>query len=363
MTWNFRNSFGTLFLMLVLMIPSCNQNAEDRIMGVKIYGYEGSMEILFKEWNELGINTVFSGEDLISNEQFRQGAMDHGISTFAIFPVFFNPGVLDASPHLAAITSQGEVAIDEWVEFVCPSQEAYRKLMVEKAQGLVRNYHPDGISIDFIRHFVFWEKVYPDKDPATLPLTCFDSVCLANFQSETGIKVPESLDGTAQKANWILDKHTEQWTSWRCGQITTMVEDIANALKEIDPEILINVHLVPWTGSDFEGAIRSVAGQDIPALQKHSDYLSPMTYAHMVKQKPPWIHSVVKDVYSQGGAKIIPSIQVDKAYLEQELSAEEFEQSLIEALKPPSNGVVFWSWERVAADSEKKEIIRKYCKQ
>jgi hypothetical protein len=51
------------------------------------------------------------------------------------------------------------------------------------------------------------------------------------------------------------------------------------------------------------------------------------------------------------------------ASLEQELSAEEFEQSLSEALKPPSNGVVFWSWERVAADSEKKEIIRKYCAQ
>ncbi len=360
---NLRNSFATLFLMLVLMIPSCNQNAENRIMGVKIYGYEGSMAYLFNEWNDLGINTVFSGEDLISNKQFRQGARDHGISTFVIFPVFFNPEELDASPHLAAITAQGEVAMDEWVEFVCPSQEEYRKLMLEKAQGLVRNFHPDGISIDFIRHFVFWEKVYPDRDPDTLPLTCFDSVCLGHFQSETGIMVPESLDGIPQKAKWILDKHSEEWTSWRCDQITTMVEDIANAVKEIDPEILINVHLVPWAGPDFEGAIRSVAGQDIPALQKHADYISPMTYAHMLKQNPPWIHSMVRDVYSPEGAKVIPSIQVDKAYLEQELSVEEFEQSLIEALKPPSNGVVFWSWERVAADSEKKEIIRKYCKQ
>ena len=114
MTWNLRNSFGTLFLMLVLMIPSCNQNAEKRIMGVKIYEHEGSIAYLFNEWNDLGINTVFSGEDLISNKQFRQGAREHGISTFAIFPVFFNPFELDASPHLAAITSQGEVAIDEW---------------------------------------------------------------------------------------------------------------------------------------------------------------------------------------------------------------------------------------------------------
>jgi uncharacterized lipoprotein YddW (UPF0748 family) len=360
---NLRNPFGTLFLMLVLMIPSCNQKPENLIMGIKIYGHEGSMDNLFNEWDGLGINTVFSGEDLISNEQFRQGAIEHGITTFVIFPVFFNPEELTASPHVAVINSRGKTAIDEWVEFVCPSRVEYRKFMVEKAQGLVRNYHPDGISIDFIRHFVFWEKVYPDRDPATLPKTCFDSVCLVHFQKETGIKVPESLLGIPQQANWILQNHSEEWTSWRCALITTMVEDIANAVKEIDPEILINVHLVPWAESDFEGAIRSVAGQDIPALQEHTDYLSPMTYAHMVKQQPPWIHSMVRDVYSQGGAKVIPSIQVDKAYLEQELSAEEFEQSLLEALKPPSNGVVFWSWERVATDSEKKEIIRKYCKQ
>lgn len=360
---NIRNLLGTFILMLVLVIPSCNQNGGNLIMGVKIYAHEGSMDSLFSEWDNLGINTVFSGEDLISNEQFMQGARKHGITTFAIFPVFFNAEELSRSPHLYAITSRGEDAVDEWVEFACPSQKEYRKLMVEKAQRMVKDHHPDGISIDFIRHFVFWEKVYPDKDPTSLPKTCFDSVCLDHFQSETGIRVPETMDEIPQQAEWIQQNHSETWTTWRCALITSMVEEIAHAVKEINPQILINVHLVPWAESDFQGAIRSVAGQDIPALRKYADYLSPMTYAHMVRQSPPWIHTIVKDVYSQGGARVIPSIQVDKAYLEQELNAEEFEQSVSEALKPPSSGVVFWSWERVATDSEKKEIIRKYCAQ
>lgn len=360
--FNLRISMGTLFLLLVIL-PSCNQKAENPIMGVKIYGHEGSMVKLFSEWDRLGINTVFSGEDLISNAQFMQEARKHGITTFAIFPVFFNAEELARSPHIHAITSRGEDAKDEWVEFVCPSRKAYRKHMIEKAQRMVKDHNPDGISIDFIRHFVFWEKVYPDKDPASLPKTCFDSVCLGHFQAETGIRIPQSLDGITQQARWILQNHAETWISWRCALITTMVEEMVHAVKEINPQILINVHLVPWAESDFQGAIRSVAGQDISALRKYADYLSPMTYAHMVRQPPAWIHAIVKDVYTQGAAKVIPSIQVDKAYLEQDLSPEEFEQSLSEALKPPSSGVVFWSWERVAANSEKKEIIRKYSAQ
>ena len=58
------------------------------------------------------------------------------------------------------------------------------------------------------------------------------------------------------------------------------------------------------------------------------------------------------------GSKIIPSIQVNKAYLERELGMEEFEQSLSEALKPPSRGVLFWSWERLVQDPEKLKVLK-----
>ena len=117
----------------------------------------------------------------------------HGISTFLIFPVFFNPEALIHSPDLAAINRDGLAAKEEWVEFVCPSRESYRHEVVEKARQLVSEHAPDGISIDFIRHFVYWEKVYPNRDPASLPVSCFDSVCLAHFQNEASIEVPPSL--------------------------------------------------------------------------------------------------------------------------------------------------------------------------
>ena len=116
--------------------------------------------------------------------------------------------------------------------------------------------------------------------------------------------------------------------------------------------------MVPWRENDYRGAQRSIAGQNPAALAAFSDYLSPMCYFHMLKRRPLWVHSVVNDLKGRGSAKILPSIQVAKAYLDTEVSSADFRTALIEALKPPSSGVVFWSWDALQKSPEKKEIVR-----
>ncbi|MCK4748179.1 MAG: hypothetical protein KAT15_14115, partial [Bacteroidales bacterium] len=180
---------SVLILILILITPffySCNREKEEWIIGVKIYDHRGSFEELFDQWGELGINTALTSESLQSNKEFRTLARENEITTFVIFPVFYNPEILADSPDMHAITQHGEPAVEEWVEFVCPSRDTYRKQAVDHAVEIIQDYNPDGISIDFIRHFVFWEKVYPDRDPASLPETCFDSSCMVQFQAKTG---------------------------------------------------------------------------------------------------------------------------------------------------------------------------------
>lgn len=355
-----------LFILLgawaILQWQGCGQPAGDRIIGVKIYQQEGGYEELFREWQKLGINSAFTSEQLLSEREFRELARENHVSTFVIFPVFFNPEALADDPGLYAIDQQGRIAKQEWVEFVCPSREAYRKKVVERARRMVTELDPEGISIDFIRHFVFWEKVYPGRNPATLPVTCFDSLCLDHFQAESGIILPETVASNPEKASWILENHLQEWTRWRCGLVTAMVKEIADAAREVKPEILVNIHLVPWSGEDFNGALKRVAGQDLQALAGQTDFLSPMTYAHMVKREPPWIHSLVEEIYMQTGGEVLPSIQVNRAYLETGLDLAEFEASLEEALKPPSRGVVFWSWEQLDEQPRKKGVVAKVLK-
>jgi hypothetical protein len=344
--------------LLFLMFQGCSPEKEELLIGVKIYEHTGPYKQLFKQWKQMGINTAFCSEDLICDPEFMKKAREHGTSTFVIFPVFFNPEAIAESPGIAATNRDGKAAAEEWVEFVCPSREKYRQEVVEHARQLVRQYQPDGISIDFIRHFVYWEKVYPDRDPATLPVSCFDSLCLSHFQTEMETFLPDTLSSVPEKANWILEHHKEAWTNWRCQLISSMAAQIADAVRQEKPDILINIHVVPWAGNDFDGALKSVAGQDVEALSELSDMLSPMCYAHMVKQPPSWIHHIVEDMYVHSGSVVVPSIQVGKAYLETEYGLQEFRETLEAALLPPSSGLIIWSWEHLMAEPEKAKLFK-----
>ncbi len=331
-----------------------NQNL---LIGVKIYAHEGALPELFGEWHSLGINAVFVSPALAAQGQFRALARERGISVFLILPIFFNPEELKGDAGLYALTNRGVKAKDDWVEFVCPTRSAYRSRRVEWIKTLVRELNPDGISLDFIRYFVFWEMVYPDRTLNSIADSCFDESCLNLFQKDTGIILPKGLAGLEAKAKWIQAQHRREWTDWKCGVITSMVRSIADEARAIKPKLMINLHSVPWRSGDFGGAIKAIAGQDLGALAALTDMISPMCYWHMLKRKPPWIREVVEDIHSQTKSRVVPSIQVGQAYISETLSTEEFKEALEEALSPPSGGVIFWNWDALAQEPEKKAVV------
>jgi hypothetical protein len=333
---------------------------DDAIVGVKIYETERELPGLFEEWRALGVNTVFASEELTSSGGFRALAKKNGTDLFIIFPVFFAPEELAQNPQLWALTADGERAKEDWVEFACPTRADFRDRRVEEARGIVRRLRPDGISIDFIRHFAYWEMVGPDRDPSTLPDSCYCVSCLQGFATFLGVPAFSIPPQPQRAAAWIENNAADQWVRFKIETITSMAEEIAETVRDVDPEIAINLHIVPWRHDDFDGAITRVAGQDPLALSEIADYLSPMTYSFMLHRPPDWVASVVEDLVYGADCPVLPSIQVSSAYREGEVfSAAEFEAALRAALAPPSAGVVFWSWNHIEADPERAEIIRR----
>jgi len=352
--------FGALFSIFFNL--SCQKLYRNTpLIGVKIYAYDGDLTELYAEWERIGINTLFSSPELASNQEFMRLAKLHAKRVFLIVPTFYNAAALEQDSSLYAITRHGEKAIDDWVRFICPNNEQYRTSHLDYLRNIMNSIQPDGVSLDFIRYFVYWESVFPDQIYDYLPQTCFDDNCINAFSAQYNIQLPDSCQTIEKKADYILAHRKEEWVEFKCETISDYVAEMVKALKSIDPEVKINIHTVPWRSSDFEGGIRSVAGQDLKKIAPLVDYISPMCYHHMVIQSPEWIHEVVLDIDNQvPGEHILPSIQVNKAYLESALSETEFQNALVESLRSPSKGVIFWSWEALESSPGKVKIVRDY---
>jgi len=140
-----------------------------------------------------------------------------------------------------------------------------------------------------------------------------------------------------------------------------MVALIAEEARKVRPGILLNVHAVPWRANDFDQAWKTVAGQDVAAIASYVDYVSPMCYAHMVKQEPSWIHSVAVDIQERSNKPVLVSIQVSDEG-EDRIPTGLFKDYLDQALARPSAGIVFWNWEMLDKSPEKQQIVRTLLK-
>jgi hypothetical protein len=259
---------------------------------------------------------------------------------------------------LWAITATGKKAKDDWVEFVCPSNAGYRKQIVANAKKAIQTLQPDGLSIDFIRHFIYWEMVRPSDKPGDLTDACYCRNCLNQFAEQRDILYPDSLKSTSQFAEYIRENHLPDWIDSKCSLISSMVHELTSEVSKVNPDMKYNLHAVPWRKEDYNGALRRIAGQDLQQLAPLVDFISPMCYTHMLFRGPEWVDSLVRDFQHQGVEKVLPCIQVSESYLKNPFSKEEFCACIHQSLKNQENGIVFWSWEKLEQDSLKQQCVK-----
>ncbi|MEE9374011.1 MAG: hypothetical protein V3V00_13250 [Saprospiraceae bacterium] len=351
-----------VIIILSLFLQNCQVNkvTVDPIVGIKLYELQSDYNQLINEWKAIGINASYVSIALAYDNKFRDLAKENNIDVYVIIPIFYNPEVLSDRPEWYGIKEDGGITKEEWVEFINPANLDYRAQRIQYIQKVVEDTKPTGISIDFIRYFSFWEKIYANRTLETISNSSFDSLSLSIFQKKNNIVIPNNLTEVTKQSKWILENHKAAWTKWKCDNINTMVEQIVTVAKRSQPDLLTNLHVVPWRENDFNGAGQHILGQDLGRLAGLVDYISPMCYSHMLKRDAPWVGAVISDFSRQtNGASILPSIQVKEAYLTNKLSPSEFKNNLMAALLPPSKGVIFWSWPHFQIDKDKKMIVKK----
>ena len=295
-----------------------------------------------------------------------------GIDLWLIAPIFYNDeNAFDSANELKlpsgrspnkAICNDGKVAHEysnegSWLTMVCPNDFEYLTHRIEYIKAALRKCHFTGVSLDFMRYFVYWEGTRPHTAPNTLRDACFCDACIADFAAANSISIRGH--NTVEKAGFINDSYPVQWTTYKCEKIDKTVEYILNELREEFPYLKSNIHAVPWSNDDFDGAIKSIAGQDFALLSKRIDQLTPMTYNRMLERPAQWINDITTDIVGavNGSVPVIPTIQ---GATDNNVTDSVFEDALINAIKPPSAGVVIWQFERLT--EERIKIIKRILK-
>ena len=300
----------------------------NRLYGVKLYDGQFCRSETVDLLLEAGFNTVYLGRDALV-PAFTEELSSRGLFWNIVEPVF----LAQEGEELATL-EDGSPASDSWVRFVCPTDSEHLNRVRQRIASDIRTFNPPGISLDFLRFFQFWEMTSPTADPQSLPKSCFCPRCRAQ--------------------RTLMD--------WRQNIVEQTALVLCSEIRQSKPEIRIGIHCVPWTRDMYDDAIRNVIGQNFGNLAEIGDYLTPMVYHHMMHREPLYIKEFLADMAGQGVTEILPSVQVRKAYREEEMSAEDFGEALGYALESPSKGVLLYKWEDLVYDSVRLDIVRSMLK-
>ena len=276
---------------------------------------------LFQSW---GNTVVFGGyQDPSMVEAFHQA----GMPVYAELGCFVGQGWWTRVPASRPVTDDGKpLETDDWYHGLNPTTPQVRQERLEALETLVTEHDIDGVWLDFIRWPCHWEFPKPH-----LPRTSFDRDTLSLFGRDTGIDLGATADAIAA-ARTILERYEEEWTRWRCDQITSWVAEARALVKRIRPRALLGMFSVPWRLADYEGSILKIVGQDYRALAQHVDVFSPMVYHKMCGHRAEWIAEVMEEVDALTGKPVWPIIQsVDQDSAP--LSAKAYGQALDVALQ------------------------------
>jgi uncharacterized lipoprotein YddW (UPF0748 family) len=143
----------------------------------------------------------------------------------------------------------------EPVDWLCPSHPENLKLELESMLEVARKYDVDGLHFDYIR--------YPDGD------SCYCDGCRKRFEAESGKKV------TDWPAECYRGARREEYRTWRCQQITRLVEAVRREGKKLKPRLKVSAAVF-----GAYPACRESVGQDWVAWVKagYLDFMCPMDY-------------------------------------------------------------------------------------
>lgn len=302
-----------------------------------------------------GVDTPCLHPGLLENEQMARALDRHGLRSWLNLPVFCDPKYLESHPEAYAITNRGRRAAQDWLHFVCPCRDDYLERALEVWRTHVTRLSPAVVSLDFIRHFLFWERVALDGSAASIEDGCYCSVCLSRFEKACG-----ELVDRREPATHIHRHLWQAWSEWKCRRILEVAERICVELRALAPGAALAVQTLPWREAELDGAIRNRAGQDVPALARYADIVAPMAFTQMLGQTASWKVQLLAHVRASTGKPVCFYVQAEALHRAGAITAAHLDAELALAQSANPAAIIVLQYEQLAAQPDKALVLRRH---
>ncbi len=266
--------------------------------------------------------------------------------------VFAGAEVRRAFPESIPVQASGEAFIQEdWYLPACPNYPGLREYHLATMNEVFTRWGDAlaGLWLDFIRYPVRWEGEHPRLREA-----CFCRHCLNLFLQRD--QAHYTADETHAIATTILQTRFEEWVDWKCLRILEFVKAVKQQLDGLPHSTQLGMFSLPWRRQDLNGAIRTIAAQDLGQLAQFVDVFSPMVYHKLCYQPVGWIADVVQDVHEWTGKPVLPVIQsIDQPT---PLPPHELDAALVTTSQLPATGNLIFTLAPLLVNAEKIQIVR-----
>ncbi|RDW20673.1 glycoside hydrolase family 10 protein [Oceanobacillus chungangensis] len=200
----------------------------------------------------VSINPAFNGQDML--EIYIEEAHAAGIELHAWYKAFMvEPSVIEKAPDLSLETRDGlKYEPKTGYSWISPANQDARDYTLMMATDLVEKYDIDGLQLDYIR--------YPDYDMG------YETSSIDPFIAEYGVD-PRTL--TEDDEAWM------DWAMYRQSFVNTMVYEIFESAREINPKIERSASV--WPQYDL-GPIEKMQNPKDWIDKGYLDALFPMSY-------------------------------------------------------------------------------------
>jgi hypothetical protein len=264
---------------------------------------------------------------------------------------------LKEHPDAAPVGTDGKPSPppDGW-QGVCPTHAGYRRNRMEAFRAVLRDFEIDGVWLDYHHSHASWEQAVP-----TMPDTCFCSRCLAQFQRDTGVKLPDRP--TPELAKLLIGEHQDRWVQWRCDVFTGWVREFREVLDETRRGALLGTFHCPWSDTDYNGALREKLAIDLKAQARYLDVFSIMPYharfghatdSAWISRQTAWLGKHLGIEGREGERlRIWPIVQLSD--WGESVAPAQVKEVLDHGTRRPASGVMVFVWGNLHPSWEKVE--------